>query len=176
MSDPSLADRCRKIELLLSDVDGVLNDGAIVLADSGAEIKQFHIRDGLGIKLWQHEGHRFGIVTGRTSNILKMRAAELGIEIVRQGVADKWPAVQEILNDCRLEPNQVAFIGDDLLDLPVLTRVGLALTVADASDDVRRTVHFTTTRPGGRGALREAIEMILKAQYRWQQILDRFRQ
>ncbi len=176
MSDSSLADRCRKIELLLSDVDGVLNDGVIVLADSGAEIKQFHIRDGLGIKLWQHEGRRFGLVTGRASNILKMRAAELGIEIVRQGVADKWPAVREILNDCRLEPNQVAFIGDDLLDLPVLTRVGLALTVADASDDVRRAAHFTTTRPGGRGALREAIEMILKAQNRWQQILDRFRQ
>jgi 3-deoxy-D-manno-octulosonate 8-phosphate phosphatase (KDO 8-P phosphatase) len=176
VADSSIADRCRKIELLLSDVDGVLNDGVIILDDEGAEIKQFHIRDGLGIKLWQHAGHRFGLVTGRASQILKMRAAELGIEIVRQGVADKWPAVCEILKECKLDPDRAAFIGDDLLDLPVLSRVGLALTVADAGDDVRRAAHFTTTRPGGRGAVREAIEMILKAQNRWEKIVDRFRQ
>jgi YrbI family 3-deoxy-D-manno-octulosonate 8-phosphate phosphatase len=176
VADLSLANRCRKIELLLSDVDGVLNDGVIILDEKGAEIKQFHIRDGLGIKLWQHAGHRFGLVTGRASQILKVRAAELGIKIVRQGVADKWPAVCEILKECSLDAERVAFIGDDLLDLPVLSRVGLALTVADASDDVRRAAHFTTTRPGGRGAVREVIELILKAQNKWEKIVERFRQ
>jgi 3-deoxy-D-manno-octulosonate 8-phosphate phosphatase (KDO 8-P phosphatase) len=176
VADSSLANRCRNIELLLSDVDGVLNDGVIILDDKGAEIKQFYIRDGLGIKLWQHAGHRFGIVTGRTSQILKVRAAELGIEIVRQGVADKGPVVCEILKEFSIDAERVAFIGDDLLDLPVFHRVGLALTVADASDDMRRAAHYTTTRPGGRGAVREVIEMILKAQNGWEKIVDRFRQ
>jgi YrbI family 3-deoxy-D-manno-octulosonate 8-phosphate phosphatase len=170
----TLEQRCQSIELLLCDVDGVLTDGGVIFTNQGIEIKEFHIRDGLGIKLWQRVGHRFGIVTGRASHIVKLRAAELGIELVRQGVEDKWRVVQEILDEVKLAPEQVAFIGDDLPDLPLMGRVGLGVAVADGVEELRRAAKYTTRLAGGRGAVRETIEMILKAQDRWPALLQRY--
>jgi YrbI family 3-deoxy-D-manno-octulosonate 8-phosphate phosphatase len=160
--------------LLLADVDGVMTDGRLAFDNQGMESKAFHIRDGLGIKLWQRAGHRFGLVSGRSSHIVKLRASELGVEIVRQGFEDKWPVVAEILAQLGLAAEQAAFIGDDLPDLAVLQRVGFAAAVADAAAEVREAAHFVTQARGGRGAVRELVELMLKAQDRWQNLLARF--
>src|SRR2546421_1974270 len=170
----SLSDLCRRVELILSDVDGVLTDGAIWYDNQGVELKAFHIRDGLGIKLWQRAGFRFGILTARTSHIVKLRASELGIDIVRQGFEDKLPAALEIIRDCKLRPEQVCYIGDDLTDLPVIRAVGLGAAVADAPPEVRASAVLTTQLPGGRGAVRELVEKILKAKNRWDDHVQRY--
>lgn len=169
-----LISRCRPIELILSDVDGVLTDGGVIFDNQGIEIKRFHIRDGLGIKLWQRAGHQFGLVTGRASHIVQLRAVELGVELVRQGVDDKLPAVKQILTQLRLRPEQVCYAGDDLPDLPVLRHVGLAAAVADGCEELHSAAHYVTKAHGGRGALREIIEMILKAQDRWDDVLRKY--
>jgi YrbI family 3-deoxy-D-manno-octulosonate 8-phosphate phosphatase len=166
--------RCQKIELILCDVDGVMTDGRLVFDNQAIETKRFHIRDGLGIKLWHRAGHRFGVLTGRSSHIVKVRAAELGIEIVRQGFEDKLSVYQQILQDGGWQAEQVAFIGDDLPDLPVLHRVGLAVAVADAVAEVRAAAHLITKTPGGLGAVRETVEIILKAKGRWQDLIRRY--
>ena len=166
--------RCRPIELILSDVDGVLTDGGVIFDNQGIEIKRFHIRDGLGIKLWQRAGHQFGLVTGRASHIVQLRAVELGIDLVRQGVDDKLPAVKEILTHRRLRPEQVCYVGDDLPDLPVLRYVGLAASVGDGCEELHAASHYVTKSHGGCGALREIIEMILKAQDRWDDVLRKY--
>ncbi len=170
----SLEQRCQKIELLLSDVDGVLTDGGVVFDNQGIETKQFNIRDGLGIKLWQRTGFRFGLITGRASHIVKLRAAELGIDLVRQGVEEKWPTVRQIIQELRLRPEQVCFIGDDLPDRPVMLNVGLGVAVADASEDVRNIANYVTTAVGGRGAVREVVELLLRTQRRWDELLGRY--
>jgi len=167
-------DRCRPIELILSDVDGVLTDGGIWYDNQGVELKGFHIRDGLGIRLWQRSGFKFGLLTARTSHIVKLRAGELAIDIVRQGFEDKLPAAQEIIRDCRLAPEQVCYIGDDLTDLPVMRHVGLGVAVADAAEEVRNSAVLVTALPGGRGAVRELIETILKAKGRWDDAIHRY--
>jgi 3-deoxy-D-manno-octulosonate 8-phosphate phosphatase (KDO 8-P phosphatase) len=167
-------ERCRRIQLILSDVDGVLTDGGISFDNQGVEHKQFHIRDGLGIRIWQRAGFKFGIVTGRTSQIVKQRAAELGIEIVRQGFEQKWPTVVEVMQGLGLVPEQVCFIGDDLPDLPVIRRVGLGVAVADAVAEVRATAHLVTKHRGGVGAVRELVETILKAQHRWDDVIEKY--
>ncbi len=166
--------RGQRIELILSDVDGVLTDGGVVFDNQGIEIKRFHIRDGLGIKLWQRAGYRFGLVTGRASHIVRLRAAELGIEIVRQGVDEKLPAVQQIMTELKLRPDQVCYVGDDLPDLPAMRAVGLAVTVADASQELRDAAGYITTAQGGCGAIRETIEMILKGQQRWTDLIQTY--
>jgi YrbI family 3-deoxy-D-manno-octulosonate 8-phosphate phosphatase len=166
--------RCQAIELVLSDVDGVLTGGGIVFDNQGIETKQFHIRDGLGIKLWQRAGYKFGLVTGRSSHIVKMRAAELGIEIVRQTAEDKLPAAQEIIADLGLQLSQVCYIGDDLPDLPVIRACGLGVAVGDACYEVRQAAHHVTTLHGGAGAVRETIELILKAQHRWDALIQKY--
>ncbi len=169
-----LTDRCRNIELILSDVDGVLTDGGIMYNNQGIELKKFHIRDGLGIKLWQRAGHKFGVLTARTSHIVKVRAAELGIDIVRQGFETKLPAALEILKELRLSPEQVCYIGDDLTDLPVIRHVGLGVAVADAVTEVRAAAGHITTLSGGQGAVRELVEMILKSQFRWEAAIQTY--
>lgn len=169
-----LDQRCATIELVLADVDGVLTDGGVIFDNQGIETKQFHIRDGLGIKLWQRAGYKFGLVTGRGSHIVKIRAAELGIDIVRQTAEDKLPATQEILQELGMRLEQVCYIGDDLPDLPVLRSVGLAVAVADASAELRQAAHYVTSVPGGRGAVRETIELILKSQRRWDDLIQRY--
>ena len=170
----NLSDACRRVELILSDVDGVLTDGAIWYDNQGVELKGFHIRDGLGIKLWQRAGFRFGLLTARTSHIVKLRAGELGIDIVRQGFEDKLPAAQEIIRECGLTPEQVCYIGDDLTDLPVIHHVALGAAVADAAVEVRTAAAFVTHLPGGRGAVRELVETILKAKGRWDDAIQRY--
>lgn len=162
---------CEPIELILTDVDGVLTDGSIIYNNEGIEIKRFHIRDGLGIKLWQRAGGKFGLITGRNSHIVNVRANELGIEMVRQGTEKKLPAVKEILAQLKLEPRQACFIGDDLPDLAAIKFVGLGVAVADAAIDVRRAADHVTTLNGGVGAVRETIEMILRAQQRWDDVI-----
>lgn len=167
-------ERCRRIQLILSDVDGVLTDGGIAFDNQGVETKQFHIRDGLGIRIWQRAGFKFGLVTGRTSQIVKQRAAELGIEVVRQGFEQKWPPALEVMQMLGLTPEQVCFIGDDLPDLPVIRRVGLGVAVADAVPEVRATAHLVTKHRGGTGAVRELVEILLKAQNRWDDVIEKY--
>ena len=170
----SLPDLCRPIELILSDVDGVLTDGGIWYDNQGVELKGFHIRDGLGIKLWQRAGFKFGVLTARTSHIVKLRAGELGIDIVRQGFEDKLPVTKEILRERGLEPEQFCYIGDELTDLPVIRFVGLGVAVGDAAEEVRAAAVHTTRLNGGHGAVRELVETILKAKGRWDDVIQRY--
>jgi YrbI family 3-deoxy-D-manno-octulosonate 8-phosphate phosphatase len=171
----NLDQRCQAIELILSDVDGVLTDGRVILDNQGIEAKQFHIRDGLGIRLWQRAGNRFGVVSQRSSNSLKIRAAELGIEIVRQGIPDKLTACKQILAELDLKPQQVCYLGDDLPDLPVVRAAGLGVAVADACAELRQAAHCVTAAAGGAGAVREIVELILKAQRRWDDVIQTYR-
>lgn len=168
----TLEQRCQAIELLLADVDGVLTDGRVVFNNQGIEAKQFHIRDGMGIRLWHRAGYRFGVLSLRSSQVVKLRAAELDIRIVRQGAADKLATTKEILAEAGLSWQQTAYLGDDLPDLPVIRAVGLGVAVADACDEVRQAAAYVTRLPGGTGAVREVIEMILKAQGRWDEVIQ----
>lgn len=166
--------RCRPIEMILSDVDGVLTDGGVVFDNEGIETKKFHIRDGLGIKLWMRAGFHFGIITARTSHIVKVRAGELGIEIVRQGFEEKLAIAREIMEDHSLDPQQVCFIGDDLTDIPIIKSVGLGVAVGDAAAEVKNEAAHTTKLGGGQGAVRELVETILKAKNRWADVIQRY--
>jgi YrbI family 3-deoxy-D-manno-octulosonate 8-phosphate phosphatase len=169
-----LEERCCQVELILADVDGVLTGGQIVFDNEGIETKQFHIRDGMGIRLWQRAGYHFGLITGRSSHIVKIRAAELDVELVRQAAENKLPVAREIASSLGLELGQVCYIGDDLPDLPVMRGVGLAVGVADACAEVRDAAHYVTALGGGNGAVRETIEMILKAQQRWDELIRKY--
>ena len=164
----TLAERCAPIELLVLDVDGVLTAGGIVYGGAELELKVFHVRDGTGLKCWRDAGKRAAIITGRTSPVVARRATELGIETLIQGAADKLAALNSILSRTNQSPRQAAMIGDDLPDLPVLRAVGLAIAVADACPEVRDVAHQVTQAPGGGGAVRAAIELILRCQGMWQ--------
>jgi len=168
--------RLAQVQLLLLDCDGVLTDGGVTWSDAGVESKTFHIRDGLGIRAWQRAGGRTGIVTGRSSGVVDRRAAELGVEFVRQGVHDKVEAAAAIMTDCGLGWEQVAFVGDDLPDLPVIERCGLGVAVADASAELVAAAHLVTRLPGGRGAVREVVERLLAARGAWAGIVAGYRQ
>jgi YrbI family 3-deoxy-D-manno-octulosonate 8-phosphate phosphatase len=172
----TLAQRCQPIELILSDVDGVLTDGSIIYDNQGIETKRFFVRDGLGIRLWQRAGGKFGLITARSSHIVKVRASELGIEILRQGSEQKRSIAEQIASELGLPPQKICYIGDDLPDLAVLQHAGLAVAVADACAEVREAAHYVTTASGGRGAVRETIELILKVQRRWEDIVQKYRQ
>jgi 3-deoxy-D-manno-octulosonate 8-phosphate phosphatase (KDO 8-P phosphatase) len=163
--------RCQSIELLVLDVDGVLTDGAIVLNDQGVETKHFHVRDGAAIALWRQAGKRVAILSGRRATVVDLRAAELGISPVIQGASHKLPAFHQILADLGLEPAATAFMGDDLADLPPMATTGLAACPADAAPEVRQAAHFVAPSPGGRGAVRELVELLLKSQQRWTPLL-----
>lgn len=164
----------RQIRLLLLDVDGVLTDGRLYYGNNGEELKAFHIQDGLGIKLLQRQGIEVGIITGRHSTLLARRAGELGIQQVIQGREDKSRALDELLEKAPLPLAHIAFMGDDLPDLPVMARVGLALTVADCSTTVAARAHWQARRGGGRGAVREAAEFILQAQGKLDAALEEY--
>jgi YrbI family 3-deoxy-D-manno-octulosonate 8-phosphate phosphatase len=175
MTEPAdLERRLARVQLLLLDVDGVLTDGGVTWSNEGVEAKTFHIRDGLGLRAWQRVGCRAGIVTGRSSHVVQLRAEELGIGIVRQGVEDKLQAAAAIVAECGLSWEQTAFMGDDLPDLPVVMRCGVGLAVADACAEVRAAAALVTTLPGGRGAVREAIERMLRARGSWEAIVARY--
>ena len=170
----NLAPKCAEIQLLLSDVDGVLTDGMLTIDNQGVETKRFHVRDGQGVRLWQHSGGRFGIVTARNSQIVKLRAAELDVEIVHQGVQDKWQAIQGICEQLDVSPQAVCYVGDDLPDLMAIKQVGLGIAVADAAEDVRQVADYVTSVPGGRGAIREVVELLLKNSDRWETAISRY--
>ena len=168
-----LRQRVARIEMLLLDVDGVMTDGGLYYADGGGECQRFHVRDGMGLKLWRQAGKRAGIITGRTSRAAAARVAELRLEVVVQGADRKLPAFQAALRQHGLGPEQVAYAGDDLPDVPVLAECGLAVAVADACPEVVASAHYVTKAAGGHGAVREIIELILRAQGLWRQVVDR---
>jgi 3-deoxy-D-manno-octulosonate 8-phosphate phosphatase (KDO 8-P phosphatase) len=169
-----LAQRCAAIRLLLTDVDGVLTDGSVILDNHGVESKSFNIRDGLAIRLWQHAGGRAGIVTGRSSQVVKLRASELDLDVVRQGVKDKLPEVQAIAAAMKLRPDEIAYVGDDLPDLPTIRYAGLGIAVADAPEEVREGADYVTSVPGGKGAVREVVELMLKNTGRWENAIRKY--
>ena len=171
---PSLAERCRAIEMLVVDVDGVLTDGSIVLGENGAEIKRFHVRDGSALTFWRKAGKNTAIISGRTSPAVATRAKELGVSTVIQGIKDKWTAYRRLLGEVGVAPGQVSCIGDDIPDYPLLAHAGLAVAVADACSEIRAKAHYVTTAAGGRGAVREVVELILRCQGRWHEAIESF--
>ncbi len=171
MKDEALAARCRALRLLLADVDGVMTDGTLLLLPDGSEAKAFHVRDGLGVVLAHSAGLRTGVLSGRSSPVVARRAAELGMAVVRQGVRDKGAALRDILRELGLRPDEVAYIGDDVNDLPVLAEVGLSAAPADAPLEVRLAALMVTESRGGQGCLRELVEAILRARGEWEAAL-----
>ncbi|MDM3871275.1 HAD-IIIA family hydrolase [Porticoccus sp. W117] len=164
----------KKIRLLLLDVDGVLTDGKLYYSESGSESKAFNIQDGQGIKLLQHNGIEVGIITGRSSKLLARRASELGIERVVQGREDKLTALNELLETCDYQLEEIAHVGDDLPDVAVIRRVGLGIAVANANHFVAEHAQWQTSVPGGEGAIREVAELILSAQGKLDDTLAHF--
>jgi 3-deoxy-D-manno-octulosonate 8-phosphate phosphatase (KDO 8-P phosphatase) len=170
MADPAV----KPIQLLALDVDGVLTDGGILLNDHGLEAKRFHVRDGTGLKIWTALGYEIAVITGRSGMAVEHRARELGIRHVVQRVRDKGAALRGMLDDLGLDASQVAAIGDDLPDLPLMRHAGYPMAVADAVAEVRGYAAFVTVRPGGLGAVRECVEHLLKAKDRWDEALHLF--
>jgi 3-deoxy-D-manno-octulosonate 8-phosphate phosphatase (KDO 8-P phosphatase) len=166
--------RARRIKLLLMDCDGVLTDGRLELLENGDEQKTFHARDGQGIALFHRAGLTTGIISGRTSSAVERRARDLGMAYVRQEAKDKIEALEEILAAAGLEVDQCAYIGDDLADIPVMLRVELAVAVGDAVFETQHAAHYVTGLPGGRGAVREVTDLILKAQGHWHELMKGF--
>lgn len=170
----TIEERCQKIRLILVDCDGVLTDGSILVDDAGVETKRFHVRDGSAIKLWQQAGGSVGILSGRKTEAVAIRARELGIEIVLQGHSNKLSACQQLLGELDLDPSALCYVGDDLPDLPVVKLAGLGVAVADACPELCRAADLVTRRSGGDQAVREVIETVLKAQGRWDAAVQRF--
>lgn len=166
----------RSIEVLILDVDGVLTDGKITYTASGDEIKSFHARDGAGIAFWHAAGRRTAILSGRTSPAVERRAKELGIKPVLQGYKDKTAGLATICESLSVTPEQCAYIGDDLADLPVIIAVGVGIAVADAAAEVKESARTVTEHSGGRGAVREVIEALLRAQNLWAPTVARYQQ
>ncbi|BCK86575.1 3-deoxy-D-manno-octulosonate 8-phosphate phosphatase KdsC [Sideroxyarcus emersonii] len=160
----SLAERIKPLRLVAFDVDGVLTDGGLYLSDSGEEFKRFNSLDGHGLKMLKASGVELAIITGRTSKCVELRARNLGISRLYQGVEDKLATMQALLAELKLAPEAAAFMGDDVVDLPVMRRVGLALSVPAAPQVVRDHAHYVSLREAGHGAVREVCEMILGAQ------------
>ncbi len=156
--------RARRIKLIAFDVDGIMTDGTLYLADDGQEYKGFNSLDGHGLKMLKGSGVELAIITGRTSRVVEHRAANLGISHLYQGAHDKLAIYQQLLDKLRLLPEDTAYMGDDVVDLPVMRRTGLAITVPAAPDLVKAHSHYVTSREAGRGAVREACEWLMRAQ------------
>lgn len=159
-----ITQRAARIKLAVFDVDGVLTDGTLFFGDDGQEYKGFNVRDGHGLRMLQHYGVQIAIITGRESKVVARRMAELGIEHVLQGHREKLPAFERLRNRLEMAAEDTAYVGDDVVDIPILRRVGLAIAVRDADPRVKRHAHWTTSSPGGRGAAREVCELILQSQ------------
>ena len=160
----NILEKAKNIKLVIFDVDGVLTDGRLYVTENGEEIKAFNSRDGHGMKMLQKTGVKIGIITGRTSNIVSHRMQELGIEHVYQGKQDKYPAFVELIKKLSLTAGEVAYVGDDVVDLPVMKHVGFAVAVQDAHEYVKKHAHWQTPNCGGRGAARDVCELIMEAQ------------
>ena len=164
MTHKLLAHRLQSIRLIAFDVDGILTDGGLYLTDSGEEFKRFNSLDGHGLKMLKASGVELALITGRTSRCVELRAKNLGITRLYQGVENKWGAMQTLLGELNLAPNAAAFMGDDVVDLPVMRRVGFSITVPNSPQVVRDHAHYLTQRDGGHGAVRETCELIMSAQ------------
>lgn len=169
-----LSDRIGKIRVLLCDVDGVLTDGGIILDDHGIETKRFDVKDGHGIKMLQRAGIGVALLTGRISPVVAYRAAELNITDVIQGATDKKAAYNDLKVQIGRCDEEIAYIGDDVVDLPILRQVGVAIAVRDAVDEVKAIADYVTSRSGGSGAVREVAELILKTQQHWELLMERY--
>ena len=169
-----MKEKLSNIKLLILDVDGVMTDGRIIFDSNGIESKFFNVKDGHGIKMLQRAGIQVAIISGRKSKVVELRAKELGIDIVYQGALDKLGPYLEVLEKTGLDDSHVAFMGDDVIDLPVLRRVSFAAAPADAVDEVQSIVHFTARNRGGWGAVRELCDLILKGIDKWDEITSRY--
>ena len=169
-----LETKAARIKLILLDVDGVLTDGAVVIYGDGTETKRFHIRDGIALVWAQRAGITVGLLSARHSPTTAQRAAQLGITLIYQGVTSKLATYDQIVGDMVLADDQVAYMGDDIVDLAVLARVGLSGAPGDAVDEVRSRVDFVSTKPGGGGAVRELVELILRAQDHWDSLVKAY--
>jgi 3-deoxy-D-manno-octulosonate 8-phosphate phosphatase (KDO 8-P phosphatase) len=166
--------KLKDIQLLLLDVDGVLTDGSIIYSDADSETKVFNVKDGYGIKLVMSAGVKVGLVTGRTSKALQRRCRDLGIRHIYDGVQHKARLLDKIVLATGVDAGNTAFMGDDLPDLPLMRRIGLAIAVADAHEMVRAYADWITTAPGGRGAVREVCDALLKARGDWDKVMEKF--
>jgi 3-deoxy-D-manno-octulosonate 8-phosphate phosphatase (KDO 8-P phosphatase) len=167
--------KVRSVKLLVLDVDGVLTDGRITYTDDGRELKSFNVRDGHGIKLLMRAGVECAVITARDSVIVERRCKELGIERLYQGATTKLGVYEELIAACGLDPTETAYVGDDLIDLPVLRRVGFSCAPMDAVAEVKGVVDCVTKALGGGGAVREVVEIILKIQDKWEGVTERYR-
>ena len=174
MMKEDVSGRAKRIKLLIIDIDGVMTDGRIVYSTHGNELKFFDVQDGFGITLLNRAGIKSAIITAKKSRIVKLRARDLEIAKVYQGFHNKLTAFNKLLKDFRLDPGEVCFVGDDLVDMPVLKRVGLAVAVPNATEEVKLSVHYVTHKPGGRGAVREICDLILKEQGKWDSVTARY--
>ena len=166
--------RAAKVKLVIFDVDGVLTDGSLYFGHDGREYKVFHSRDGHGMKMLKQSGVEIGIITARSSQAVAHRMANLGVEHVYQGQLEKLPAYEKLVNRLNLNHEQVAYVGDDIVDLPIMMRVGFSIAVGDAHDEVVKRVHWQTKLYGGQGAAREACELIMKAQGTYESLLQHY--
>ncbi|MBI4850822.1 MAG: HAD hydrolase family protein [Acidobacteria bacterium] len=166
--------RAKSIKLILMDCDGVLTDGKIILLPCGEEIKNFHVLDGQGISLAKNAGLKIGVISGRRSKVLTSRCEELKIDFLLDKIDNKLSAYNNLINQLNLNNSQVAFIGDDLPDLPVMQKVGLAIAVKTSVKELKAVANLVTKRKGGKGAVREAIEFILKAQGNWEKTIAKY--
>ncbi len=169
-----LKEKLARIKLMIFDVDGVLTDGRIIYNSEGVETKCFDVRDGHGIKLLMRSGIDVALVTARSSAVVTKRAEDIGIKMVFQGCKDKLAALEEIVKVTGLAVGELAYLGDDLIDLPVLTRVGFSVAVRDAVEELKSVVDYITEKPGGRGAAREVCELILKNTGKWDEVTARY--
>ena len=174
MNPEDIAKLSKHIKLIVLDVDGVMTDGRIILDNHGNELKAFYVRDGHGIKLAIRAGIIMAIITGRHSGVVEKRAVELGIKDVYQGVKEKLSAYLELLNKYNLKDEEVAFMGDDVVDIPLMRRVGLAAAPSDADELTKEKADFVSIKRGGRGAVRDFIELILKASNKWDSIIEEY--
>jgi len=174
IKDEELKSRIRKIRLLILDVDGVLTDGRIIIDDAGQESKHFDVKDGHGLKLIMRYGIDVVLLTGRSSAVVTHRAADLGIREVYQGILNKIDFFIQFIEKRGINPEEVAYIGDDVVDIPILKRVGFSIAVQDAADEVKEKVDHITGKPGGRGAVRETCDLILKVQGKWEEVARRY--
>jgi 3-deoxy-D-manno-octulosonate 8-phosphate phosphatase (KDO 8-P phosphatase) len=169
-----ILNKAKKVKILLMDVDGVLTDGRIIFDSDGRELKFFHVRDGHGIKILHKYGIETGIITGRNSKVVDIRAKELGIKMVYQKAWKKKDVIEKIMSEGGFAPEEVAYIGDDIVDIPVFRRVGFRVAVPDASYDVRNEVDYITLSYAGKGAVREVCDLILRAKGLWKEIVDEY--
>ena len=168
---PEVLTRAANVTLLIMDVDGVLSDGRIIYDEFGDELKCFDVQDGAGLVFWRRAGFKSAIITGRKTRLVKRRANEMRVDCLIQKTLHKLPAYDKLLRRFRVSHEQVCAMGDDLMELPILRRAGLAVAVPDAVPEVKAVSHYTTTRLGGRGAVRETIELLLKAKGVWDDVV-----